>query len=198
VSFIATVPESDATGEVAEIYDRTVEVMGHLPNYTKAFSQRPGVYKTWSRLIGSIRSNMDPRRYELATMGAALALRSTYCSLAHAEKLLELGSPDEELRSMAEQGTLDGLGEEERAIVEFAAKVARSAVSVTEADIGRLRSLGLDDAEIFDVVATAAARCFFSKVLDATGTLADARFAEELGGLAETLTVGRPIAVHSA
>lgn len=197
MSFIATVSEPDATGEVAEIYTRTVETMGHLPNYTKAFSQRPAVYKAWSGLIGTIRSNMGPRRYELATMGAALTLESTYCSLAHAEKLIELGSTETEVRALCDPGRWDELDEGERVIVEFAAKVARSAVSITKEDVGRLRSIGLSDAEVFDVVATAAARCFFSKMLDATGTQADARFSMDMAGLADALTVGRPIAEPS-
>ncbi|MEJ7698109.1 MAG: hypothetical protein WKF71_00460 [Pyrinomonadaceae bacterium] len=44
----------------------------------------------------------------------------------------------------------------------------------------RCAAAGLDDAEILDVVLATAARCFFSTVLDATGTLADAGFAQRL------------------
>ena len=58
----------------------------------------------------------------------------------------------------------------------------------------RLRDLGLSDAEIFDVVAAAAARCFFSKTLDALGAEADPVFAELGPELRDALTVGRPIA----
>jgi hypothetical protein len=54
----------------------------------------------------------------------------------------------------------------------------------------------LDDAEIFDVAAAAAARCFFSKLLDATGTLPDPVFRDSIPDLVDTLTVGRPIAEH--
>jgi hypothetical protein len=54
---------------------------------------------------------------------------------------------------------------------------------------------GRTDEAILDVVLATAARCFFSTVLDATGTLADAGFAERLGGdLRAALTVGRPLA----
>ena len=50
--------------------------------------------------------------------------------------------------------------------MDFAEKVAQDATTVTQADIERLRSLGLSDPEILDVVLAAAARCFFSKALD--------------------------------
>lgn len=194
MTFISTVPEDEATGEVAEMYQRTKEALGYLPNYTLAFSARPPVYAAWSRLIAAIRGNMDPRRYELATMGAARALRSTYCLLAHGEKLLELGSPESEVRSISDPGTWGDLDEKDRAIVEFASKVVEAAFSISDSDVERLRGLGLDDAEIFDVAAAAAARSFFSKLVDATGTHADARFNETMSGLVEYLSVGRPVA----
>jgi hypothetical protein len=42
-------------------------------------------------------------------------------------------------------------------------------------------------------ILAAAVRCFFSKVLDATGALPDRRFAELPEALRDLLTVGRPI-----
>ena len=45
-------------------------------------------------------------------------------------------------------------------------KVAADATSVEQVDIDRLRSLGLSDKDIVDVVLAASVRCFFSKVLD--------------------------------
>jgi len=44
------------------------------------------------------------------------------------------------------------------------------------------------------VVAAAAARCFFSKTLDALGAQADSAYAELDPELRQVLTVGRPIA----
>ena len=65
---------------------------------------------------------------------------------------------------------------------------------MTEEDIGALRSAGLSDRDILDVTLAAAARSFFSKVLDATGTLADSAYNEMDPELREALTVGRAIA----
>jgi hypothetical protein len=65
---------------------------------------------------------------------------------------------------------------------------------VTQADVDALRAHGLSDAEVFDVIAAAAARCFFSKVLDGVGARPDAKYSELDAPLRETLTVGRAIA----
>jgi hypothetical protein len=87
-----------------------------------------------------------------------------------------------------------GLDAVDVAVMEIAAKVADDATSVTEADIDGLRSLGLSDAEILDVVVAAAARCFFSKALDGLGVLPDHEYSALDPALRDALTVGRPIA----
>lgn len=78
---------------------------------------------------------------------------------------------------------------------ELATVAATDATAVTQADIDRLRSLGLADSDILDVILAAAVRCFFSKVLDAAGIQPDAAYAELPPELRDTLTVGRPIAL---
>ena len=75
-----------------------------------------------------------------------------------------------------------------------AAKVAGDTTAIAEADVEPLRAHGLSDPEIFDVILAAAARCFFSKAVDAVGVQPDAEFSELEAGLREALTVGRPIA----
>jgi alkylhydroperoxidase family enzyme len=80
------------------------------------------------------------------------------------------------------------------AVIALADKVALDATSVMQSDIDQLRSLGLSDADILDVVLAAAARCFFSKVLDGIGIQPDAKYAQLDPELRDALTVGRPIA----
>jgi uncharacterized peroxidase-related enzyme len=187
MAFIRTVPEADATGETAALYDDERARVGFLPNFVRAFSERPEVYRAWQQLNGSLKLR-DLRRYELATFAAARTLGSSYCSLAHGKVLAE-----EFVGAGAVPGLPAGLDAVEAAVMELAEKVARDATSVTQEDVDRLRALGLDDAEILDVVLAAAARCFFSKALDALGALPDATFLELDPALREQLTIGRPI-----
>ena len=67
-----------------------------------------------------------------------------------------------------------GSSEQDRAVYEFAAKVARDASSVQQGDVDGLRALGLTDADVADVVFAAAARSFFTRVLDGLGAQLDA------------------------
>jgi uncharacterized peroxidase-related enzyme len=193
MTFIDTLPETDAPNEVTRMYAVDREVFGHLPNLTKAFSQRPEVYAAWRQLNGAIKANMDLRRYELATLAAARRLRSSYCMLAHGTILADQFLGAEAVQALAAGSDAAGLDAVDVAVMELADKVAHDATSVTQADVDRIRSLGLSDAEILDVVAAAAARCFFSKALDGMGVQPDARFGELDPRLRDALTVGRPI-----
>ena len=164
-----------------------------VPNHGAAFAHRPEIYRAWQQLNGAIKESMDLRRYELATIAAARRLRSSYCMLAHGGVLTEKFVEPDELRQIAVDHRSAGLDPVDVAVMDLAEKVAGDATSVTEDDVERLRALGLDDGEIVSVVCAAAARCFYSKTLDALGVQPDASYASLEPGLREALVVGRPI-----
>ncbi|MBV8562557.1 MAG: peroxidase, partial [Actinobacteria bacterium] len=145
------------------------------------------VWRAWLQLNGAVKAH-DLRRYELATLAAARRVRSSYCALAHGRVLAERFFAEEEVPRLP-----DGLDEADRAVMELAEKVVDDATSVSRGDVDRLRSLGLTDEEIVDVVLAAAVRCFFSKTLDALGVQPDAAYAELDPAFRDPLTVGRPI-----
>jgi uncharacterized peroxidase-related enzyme len=194
MAFIETVPEDHAEGAVAEMYAADEEAFGYLPNFTRAFSLRPAAYAAWRQLNGSIKGEMDPRRYELATIAAARRLRSSYCALAHGSVLMDDFFDVDSVTALVTDHRAAGLDATDVAVMDLAEKVADDATAVQQEDIDRLRSAGVSDAEIVDVVLAAAARCFFSKTLDAVGVAADARYRELDPGVRDVLTVGRAIA----
>jgi uncharacterized peroxidase-related enzyme len=188
VTYVETIPEDEATGEVAAIYAESREQSGYLQNFVQAFSLRPEVLRAWQQLNAAIKAR-DVRRYELATLAAARRLRSSYCALAHGKVLAEQFLDEETVAALPA-----GLDEVDRAVMELAEQVVDDATSITAADIDRLRTLGLSDGEIVDVVLAAAARCFFSKTLDALGAEPDSAFAGLDPVFRDAMVVGRPIA----
>jgi uncharacterized peroxidase-related enzyme len=197
--YLQTVPPEDASGEVKAMYDQDLAAQGYVANYTRAFSARPDVLQRWLALKDAVTSGMDPRLYELATVAAATAIRSSYCSLVHGNILATGYYPAEQVVSIAADGdtAAAALDAADAAVVRFARKVAEEAEQITPEDVGELRRLGFSDADIFNVILAAAARCFFSKVLDATGTLPDAALNDLPDQLRAALTVGRDIAPRS-
>jgi alkylhydroperoxidase family enzyme len=79
--------------------------------------------------------------------------------------------------------------------MDLAERVVDDATAISDADLQRLRDLGLSETDIMDVVLAAAARCFFSKTLDALGVRPDASYRDGMDAdLRAALVIGRPIA----
>jgi uncharacterized peroxidase-related enzyme len=192
MSFIKTVPLEAADGAVREMYERQQRAWGYVPNYAKSFSHRPEVMARWAQLLAELRRPMDDRRFELVTFAAAHELKNTSCALAHGHKLTPFFSNDE-ICAIADQQSVGSVTDAEQEMMRFARKVARDASTVTAADVQKLKDQGFGDAEIFDIAAAVAGRAFFTKILDAVGSLPDAGFMKLDEAFRTLLTVGRPI-----
>ena len=164
-----------------------------MPNYAKVFSGRPEVLARWGRLLAELRRPMDDRRFELVTFAAAIVLRNSACSLQHGHLLAEFVGEDV-VRDLRRGRFAPTLSELDKALFQFAQKVAVDASRVTAGDVQRLKVLGLDDDEVFDVVGAAAGRAFFTKLLDGLGVETDSSFLSFDEPFRRAMTVGRPIA----
>jgi uncharacterized peroxidase-related enzyme len=192
--FIDAVPEDTAEGALAEYYEHQRAAWGFLPNYAHAFSFRPDVAQAWNTLNLTIRNGMDRRRFELATIAAARARHSTYCTAAHSKFLRDVCHDEATLHSIADDPSGAALPGPDRVVYQFAAKVATDAASIERSDIDELRAEGLSESDIADIVYATAARAFFASVLDGLGAHLDVQTAEAFSpDLLATMIVGRPV-----
>lgn len=192
--FINPIPATEAQGMVAQMYAEEEARAGYLPLYTRVFSHHPKAYRAWLGLIGSIRNNMDLRRCELATLAAALSLRSTNCSIAHGKVLRDRFYEAEQVVRIASDHRHADLDDVDVAVMNFAGRAADNPSQITRAEVQHLRSLGLSDRDILDVVLSVAARAFFATVVEALGAPPEQPMVEDLEPqLLDVLTVGRPI-----
>lgn len=195
MAFIQTTSPEAAEGAVAAMYARQQAAWGFIPNYAKVFSQRPEVLARWGQLLAEIRRPMDKRRFELLTFVTARDLGNSACALVHGKALREFFS-DAQILAIAE-GRYDAiLSDAEQAMVTFARQTVNDASQTTAGQVAALRQHGYEDAEIFDIAATAAGRAFFAKLLDALGVLPDSPLLALDETFRRALTVGRPIDVR--
>ncbi|WP_020521701.1 carboxymuconolactone decarboxylase family protein [Catelliglobosispora koreensis] len=172
----------------------TEDANSDLANYARLFTLRPNVYEAWQVLAAAAHEGMDERRYELVTLAAARALKSSYCGLAHGKTLREKFYDTETVQAIAVKHDEAGLDPADIAIMDFAGKVVRNAPGITQADVNGLREHGLSDDDIFQIILTVGIRCFFSTVLDAAGAEPDAAYRDSIEpALQQALTFGRPI-----
>src|SRR6478735_8295565 len=164
---IVTTPELDtATGHVADMYAGDLREDGVVYSHTRAMAVNPEAHQAFEALIRAIVPSIGLRNYELATLGAARAIGSRHCLLAHGRKSLRAGLFDEDqLTALVRDEPGSGLDEADRAVLEYAEKVSTEATAMTDADTRRLRDVGFTDRQIVDLTLAAAARNFFSRAL---------------------------------
>jgi uncharacterized peroxidase-related enzyme len=195
MAFLKTVSDSEATGEIAEIYREQRETIGYVPEATRVLTTRPDVLLAYRRFVEVVqdRSTLSVREWRLITFVAARNVPSTYCSLAYGTRLLaDLASPDEVL-AVQRDFRRANLSDRDVAMLEYAEKVVADASTIDEADVDRLRAHGFSDEQISDIALCAAFRCFISRFFDATGAMPDNEYRLLEPSFRDPLCVGRPL-----
>jgi len=164
---IVSTPEIDgATGHVADMYDGDMRGDGVVFAHTRAMAVNPEAHESFENLIRAIVPSIGLRTYELATLGAARAIGSEHCLLAHGRRSLRAGLLDEDqLARLARDGAEADLDEADRAVIAYAEKLSTDAAAMTDADAQRLRDVGFTDRQIVDISLAAAVRNYFSRAL---------------------------------
>jgi uncharacterized peroxidase-related enzyme len=172
---IVTTPDLDgATGHVAEMYDGDLRGDGFVFAHTRAMAVNPEAHQAFEDLIHAIVPSIGVRTYELATLGAARAIGSEHCLLAHGRKSLRAGLLDEDqLTRLARDGADADLDPQDLAVVAYAEKLSTDAAAMTDADTERLREVGFTDRQIVDITLAAAVRNYFSRALQALAVPVD-------------------------
>lgn len=191
--FLQTIAEDDATGRVAEIYQRQKAQMGLVMSAAKCFTARPDLLPAYTDFSDKIRSgfSLGVREWRLITLIAAKHIPSTYCSFVYSKQLIgDLGSKEAVLAVQRDFRTA-GLSDRDVEMLAYAEKITADASKVTQLDIDRLRSVGFSDQEICDIALCAAFRCFVSRFFDAVGAGPEAAFIDGDEEFRATMTVGK-------
>lgn len=163
---IDTPDPATASGHVSQMYAEDIETDGKVYMHTRAMAVNPDAHAAFEALVGAIIPSIGVRVYELATLGAAKAIGSPHCLLAHGRKTLRAGVMDDaQLQKVARDYRDAGLSDGDVAVMEFAENLSRDPRSMTDADSARLREVGFSDRQIADIALAAAARNFLSRYL---------------------------------
>lgn len=158
MSWIKTIPYSEATGRLKALYERVKGADDNIDNIMMAHSLRPHTMEGHMRLYKNVlhhTSNSVPKwRLELMGVWVSLLNGCAYCVEHHHQGLRqELDNPAkaDEMRSALERDALNYFDAEDRALLAYAFKLTTSPSSVERDDVVSLRDIGLSDGEILEI-----------------------------------------------
>jgi uncharacterized peroxidase-related enzyme len=191
--YLKTIAESEATGRVAEIYEKQKASMGFVMETAKCMTTRPDLLPIYTDFSDQIRAgfSIGMREWRLITLIAAKHIPSTYCSYVYSGMLVaDLGSKETVL-AVQQDFRNAGLPARDVEMLAYAEKITIDASKVTQVDIDKLRAVGFTDPQISDIALCASFRAFISRFFDAVGTTPEDVYVDEDPAFKAAMTVGK-------
>jgi uncharacterized peroxidase-related enzyme len=144
---------------VQEVYDEIKMQLGFgmVPNLFKSMASHPEfLAASWHKFRGVILQGELPRTHkEMVGVAISQANNSQYALQVHLHGLSALGMSEEVLRTLVTDFKKCPLPERQKAMIRFGLKAATQPHDLMAEDYQQLRDLGFDEAEIFEIIATA-------------------------------------------
>ena len=169
---IPVVEPEDATGELKDVYARIVAARGRIGNVWKVESLNPGVMGAHLDLYMAImygKSGLTRRQREMIAMTVSGGNGCHYCTTHHAEALSAHLKDAALLHAIKTDYATAPIDRKERAMLDYAVKLAKTPATINDADVQKLRDAGLTDRDILDATLITSYFCFVNRVVLGTG-----------------------------
>jgi uncharacterized peroxidase-related enzyme len=169
------VPSDDQLPEnLRGLFAKAREKLGFVPNVFRVYSFRPERLSAWFahyKQLHEPTDNLNAAEREMIAVAVSMANGCLYCLVAHGAALREaLGDP-----IVADRITLDykraGLDSKMEAVLDFAVKITSSPLDCEQDDLEHLKSFGLTEEEVWDVIEISAMYNFTNRMASATGMI---------------------------
>jgi uncharacterized peroxidase-related enzyme len=169
------VPSEDQLPEnLRGLFNKAKEKLGFVPNVFRTYSFRPERLSAWFahyKQLHEPTENLSAAEREMIAVAVSMANGCLYCLVSHGAALREaLGDPVK-----ADRITLDharaGLDAKMKAVLDYAVKLTVDPHACTEDNLAQLKTLGLKQEEVWDVIEIAAMYNFTNRMASATGMI---------------------------
>jgi len=172
---LPVVEEADATGEVAELYERFRSHFGRpkVPGILKCFATHPALLRNMMGLAENllfVDGHLTRRHKEMIATLVSTENTCPYCADSHAYSLRTLGGSAEQLAAIEARDLISAsFSLQEQALLAFVDKVTRASHEIKRRDIEKLIAAGWSEPQISEVVHIAALFATFNRIVNAFG-----------------------------
>jgi len=171
--WIDVIDEHDATGDLADLYDRIEASRGKLSNILRVHSLNPDALEEHLALYDALLFGRSPlRRAEREAIAVVVSVANgcAYCTRHHAEALHAYWKDEDRLSAFVERYTqVDDLSPKLRAACDYADTLTRNADGTAAEDVAHLREAGWDDRAILDITLIVAYFNFVNRIANGLG-----------------------------
>ncbi|MCB0193394.1 MAG: peroxidase-related enzyme [Anaerolineae bacterium] len=152
-------PEQAVDPKVQAVYNeiQTELGFGMVPNIFKSMGTNPDFLEhNWNQFRSTVLQGHLPRTLkEMIGVVISQANNSAYAMQVHLHSLSAFGTSEAILQALVANFENCPLPEREKAIIRFGLQAATQPLTLSQVDYQHLKDLGLDESEIFEIIATA-------------------------------------------
>jgi len=164
---IASLPQ-----DIAQRLSLTKEKAGFVPNVMRVLSHRPDEFRAFFAYHDALMEGaggLTKAEREMIVVVTSALNRCPYCVIAHGAILRIRAKNPRIADQLATNYKTAEITARERAILDFAVKVAAAAADLTEHDRQAARAAGLTDEDLWDIAAITAFFAMSNRLASATG-----------------------------
>lgn len=152
MSIIKTVKPEEATGKVADIYQRFINMMGFVPNAFLLRSSSPELLQGQANSLGYYwnHESLSSKLQAFIRLTTSVTHKCEYCVNMNTGLLMRAGVTPEEIEATKADPSKAPLDEKDAAMLAFVVKVIKDSHSTNAEDLENLRKLGWTDKDILD------------------------------------------------
>lgn len=174
VSWFPVLDDEELHEPERKLFAKAAEVVGFVPNVFLTYAWRPERFRAWFAYFKTVMDGtegLSSREREMISVAVSMSNGCLYCLVAHGAALREQSDDPVD----ADRITLDyrraGLNDRERAMLDYAVKVAQHPGDCEEADLDVLRAHGFSDEDVWDIIEVASMFSFTNRLAMATGMM---------------------------
>jgi uncharacterized peroxidase-related enzyme len=180
--------QAELTPAMAAYFEKCVEKLGFVPNVLLAYAHAMPKLETFAGLYNELMlapSGLTKLEREMIAVVVSAENRCWYCLVAHGAAVRQLSGRPELGEALSFNYRVAEITPRQRAMLDFAVKMARASAEIVEADRQVLRDHGLADADIWDLAATASFYAMSNRMASATGMMPNPEYHAQARAMAE-------------
>ena len=162
---------AELSPEMASYFKKCVEKLGYVPNVLVAYSHSMPKLESFVNFYNELMlapSNLSKLEREMIAVVVSAENRCWYCLVAHGAAVRSLSGKPELGEALAFNYRVAEIAPRQRAMLDFALKMARASFEIGEADRAALRTVGFCDKDIWDIAAVASFYAMSNRMASAT------------------------------
>lgn len=166
---IKLIEKEDASDEVKAIYKDIEAVFGMVPNLFKTYAHFPALLKVnWEKTKVLLMGGELPRELKESIAVVVSAANScNYCVASHSMALSMIGFSQERIDDLTKNIESPEITPRDKKILEYARKATLTPHKITDSETDELKSLGMTDSQIVEILGVMELFTGYNKFLDA-------------------------------